>query len=107
MGDYMILYKWVTPMEDPPSIINSMIAMAMWGEDPNPMLGARLPKTLMAVSMIAVPFMLIPKPIIKLVQHRAQKRAARARAPVQGRGIGRPHVAVSDEEVHALAEKTE
>lgn len=24
--DYMILYKWVTPMRDPPSIINSMIA---------------------------------------------------------------------------------
>lgn len=23
--DYMILYKWVTPMREPPSIINSMI----------------------------------------------------------------------------------
>ena len=25
--DYMILFKWVTALEEPPSIINSMIAM--------------------------------------------------------------------------------
>jgi len=73
--DYMILYKWVNTMDNPPSIINSMIAMAMWTKDDNPMLGESLPKILMAITMLSVPFMLIPKPIIKLMQHRAQQRA--------------------------------
>jgi len=68
--DYMILYKWVNAMDNPPSIINSMIAMAMWGEDTNPMLGATLPKVLMAVCMLSVPCMLIPKPLVKYLQHR-------------------------------------
>ena len=35
--DYMILYKWVTPMDPAPSIINSMIAMASFADDPNGM----------------------------------------------------------------------
>merc|ERR1719487_854201 len=30
--DFMILYKWVTPMDNPPSIINSLICMAMGQE---------------------------------------------------------------------------
>jgi len=72
--DYMILYKWVTPLAEPPSIINSMIAMAMWTEDSNPMLGAELPRLLMAVSMLTVPIMLIPKPIVKFMQHKARTR---------------------------------
>merc|ERR1719487_424967 len=46
--DYMILYKWVTPMADPPSIINSLIAMGMWQTDSAPMFGHALPKMLMA-----------------------------------------------------------
>lgn len=71
--DYMILYKWVTPMEpNPPSIINSLISMAMWTEDVNPMLGASLPRLLMAISIIAVPFMLIPKPVILYMQHQRE-----------------------------------
>merc|ERR1719247_151130 len=62
--DYMILYKWVTPMDDPPSIINSLIAMGMWQRDSSPMFGSELPKMLMAVTMLTVPWMLIPKPVI-------------------------------------------
>jgi len=76
--DYMILYKWVTAMDNPPSIINSMIAMAMWGEDSNPMFGASLPRVLMAVCMLSVPCMLIPKPLIKLMQHQDMPRLRRA-----------------------------
>jgi V-type H+-transporting ATPase subunit a len=34
--DFMILYKWVTPMDNPPSIINSLICMAMGSEDKAP-----------------------------------------------------------------------
>mmetsp|Transcript_60124 Transcript_60124/g.158159 ORF Transcript_60124/g.158159 Transcript_60124/m.158159 type:complete len:864 (-) Transcript_60124:297-2888(-) len=112
--DYMILYKWVTPMDNPPSIINSMIAMAMWQEDPNPMLGASLPKMLMGMAIFAVPFMLIPKPLIKLYQHKAKVELSRsggsgghraggpAGPGAGGHGIGR-HMPLGDnEDVEAL-----
>eukprot|EP00438_Fugacium_kawagutii_P003611 Skav221988 [mRNA] locus=scaffold4787:24791:34067:- [translate_table: standard] len=33
--DYMILFKWVTPMRDPPSIINSMIAAGQAQSQPS------------------------------------------------------------------------
>mmetsp|Transcript_79796 Transcript_79796/g.258535 ORF Transcript_79796/g.258535 Transcript_79796/m.258535 type:complete len:839 (+) Transcript_79796:146-2662(+) len=100
--DYMILYKWVTPMPNPPSIINSLIAMAMWGEDSNPMLGAELPRILMAVSMLAVPFMLIPKPLIRLWQHNKEVAARSSRGHGgMGGGSGR-HAPVIDEEACPL-----
>jgi len=108
--DYMILYKWVTPMDNPPSIINSMIAMAMWQEDPNPMLGPTLPRMLMALAICAVPVMLIPKPIILLMQHKAKVQENRSGGRPGGpggpgaanHGIGR-HMPLSDQEdVEAL-----
>lgn len=72
--DLMIMYKWVTPMEDPPSIINSLICMGMGplgqGEK-NPMFGAALPSWLMMFSVLSVPCMLIPKPLILWKQHQA------------------------------------
>jgi len=70
--DYMILYKWVTFMDNPPSIINSLIAMGMWQTDPNPMFGNGLPRMLMAISMITVPWMLIPKPVILWMRSKDQ-----------------------------------
>lgn len=70
--DFMILYKWVNVIDDSPSIINSLIAMAMWGEDVNPMLGPTLPRLLMGLSMLTVPLMLIPKPLILYMRHRRQ-----------------------------------
>jgi len=56
-----------------PSIINSLIAMGMWQEDPDAMLGESLPRKLMLLTMLTVPWMLIPKPIILLMQHRAKQ----------------------------------
>merc|ERR1711865_432452 len=35
--DFMILYKWVTPLDNPPSLINSLIAMAMQQQDDAPL----------------------------------------------------------------------
>jgi V-type H+-transporting ATPase subunit a len=70
--DYMILYKWVTPMANPPSIINSMIAMGMWQEDPYPMFGIGIVRQLMMATMITVPLMLFPKPIIQYYMHSAE-----------------------------------
>jgi len=64
--DFMILYKWVTPMDNPPSIINSLICMAMGGEDPAPLYAEAkmLQSVLFAITVLTVPFMLIPKPFI-------------------------------------------
>jgi len=73
--DFMILYKWVTPMDNPPSIINSMIAMGMFGHDDNPMFGEALPFWLMVTSICAVPIMLLPKPFILRAQHAAKAQS--------------------------------
>merc|ERR1719421_1205359 len=64
--DYMVLYKWVTPMPNPPSIINSMICMAMGQEDKMPLFAGAigLSQLLMLLSVASVPVMLIPKPLI-------------------------------------------
>jgi len=70
--DFMILYKWVTHMDNPPSIINSLIAMGMFQEDENPMFGNAIPFWLMVTSVCAVPIMLLPKPFILRSQHAAK-----------------------------------
>merc|ERR1712007_294766 len=71
--DYMILYKWVTPMDNPPSIINSLIAMGMWQDDSNPMFGMGLVRVLMALTMLTVPMMLIPKPVVLAMRKKEMK----------------------------------
>lgn len=70
--DYMIVYKWVTPMPDPPGIINALICMGMFQHDRNPMFGESLPQLLMTITGLTVPFMLIPKPFLLWKQHQAQ-----------------------------------
>ena len=69
--DVMILYKWVYPMDQPPSIINSLICMAMGQKDNFPLWdgSVELAQSLMKYTVIAVPFMLFPKPFIILYQH--------------------------------------
>merc|ERR1711972_367972 len=61
--DYMILYKWTNPVEAMPSIINSLICMAMGQEDKAPLWdgSVELSKTLMLFTVISIPWMLIPK----------------------------------------------
>jgi len=95
--DYMILHKWVNPIDDPPSIINAMISMGMFTADPNPMFGSGLPTFMMVLTMLSVPILLVPKPAIKLMQHKAQVREMERIAAGQGhghglagRGMGRP-----------------
>jgi len=83
--DYMILYKWVTPLANPPSIINSLICMAMNQPDIAPMFNPNIPKMLMVVTLLTVPWMLIPKPMILLMRHRAEVRQTGQRRQ-QGRG---------------------
>merc|ERR1712048_1251715 len=88
--DYMILFKWtnkipqvndVTPAwsgahaNGPPSIINSLICMAMFTDDTSPLWegSGDFAHSLMSYAVIAVPFMLFPKPFILLFQHNAKK----------------------------------
>jgi len=105
--DYMILYKWVMPMDNPPSIINSMIAMAMWGEDPNPMFGMSLPRLLMVVTVLSVPVMLFPKPIFLAMRHKAQQRHNDVRLYGSVRGVSSGHLPLGDEEAQRCGEEEE
>eukprot|EP00746_Dinoflagellata_sp_MGD_P146156 gnl/MRDRNA2_/MRDRNA2_78674_c0_seq1.p1 gnl/MRDRNA2_/MRDRNA2_78674_c0~~gnl/MRDRNA2_/MRDRNA2_78674_c0_seq1.p1 ORF type:complete len:831 (-),score=151.11 gnl/MRDRNA2_/MRDRNA2_78674_c0_seq1:32-2524(-) len=70
--DFMILYKWVTPMENPPSIINSLICMVIGSPDKAPLysVAVRVQTYLLAATALSVPLMLIPKPIILYIQHK-------------------------------------
>eukprot|EP00451_Oxyrrhis_marina_P001708 CAMPEP_0204251628 /NCGR_PEP_ID=MMETSP0468-20130131/431_1 /ASSEMBLY_ACC=CAM_ASM_000383 /TAXON_ID=2969 /ORGANISM="Oxyrrhis marina" /LENGTH=797 /DNA_ID=CAMNT_0051224943 /DNA_START=61 /DNA_END=2454 /DNA_ORIENTATION=- len=73
--DYMILYKWVTPMDQPPMLINTLICMGLGQKDPMPLYdgqSAVQPK-LMILTALAVPWILIPKPIILYLKHKASK----------------------------------
>jgi len=74
--DFMILYKWVTPMPNPPNIINSLICMAMQSEDPNPLFAgaSQLSTYLMLGTVLTVPVMLFPKPFILLYMHKQQQK---------------------------------
>jgi len=70
--DFMIVYKWVTPMAAPPSIINSLIAMTMQQPDSEPLWpGAiEVSATMVTLTMLAVPIIMIPKPLILLFKHK-------------------------------------
>lgn len=76
--DFMILYKWVHPINDPPSIINSLICMAMGQQDFNPLWdgSVELAQTLMMYTVLAVPVMLFPKPLILLFLHNRNAKPA-------------------------------
>merc|ERR1719235_1617130 len=75
--DYMILYKWVTPMDNPPSIINSLICMAMGQEDKAPLYQGAIgvSQFLMFLSILSVPVMLIPKPLVLYIRHQSGSNA--------------------------------
>jgi len=72
--DYMILYKWVTPMENPPSIINSLICMAMGQEDKMPLYSGAIgvSQILMTMTVLSIPVMLIPKPLVLYLQNQSR-----------------------------------
>ncbi len=76
--DAMILYKWTHPIDNPPSIINSLICMAMGQQDFFPLWdgSVELAQTLMKYTVCAVPIMLFPKPFILLWQHNKSKKAS-------------------------------
>jgi len=82
--DFMILYKWVEPEfpAGPPSVINSLIVMAMGGEDKQPLWdgSTAVMKNLMTLTVLVVPLMLFPKPFILLAQHKKQEKKKKMKA---------------------------
>lgn len=72
--DYMILYKWTTPLDTPPSLINSLIAMAMGQVDNAPLWdgAVALEGQLMKYTMISVPWLLFPKIIVLYIKEKAK-----------------------------------
>ena len=78
--DWMIMYKWVTPIDSDaalsgaPGIINTMITMGLGTDDKNPLyLGQKdVQSLLMKITMWSVPLMLIPKPVILWLQNRSK-----------------------------------
>lgn len=90
---FQILYKWVTALADPPSIINSMISMGMvFVADSNPMFGDVWPFRLMMITLATIPVMLFPKPVFLYMKFKTW------RTPSRRGGRGRAHHPVSDEE---------
>jgi len=73
--DFLIMYKWVNPVETQPSIINSLICMGLGQEDKALMfdsatdVGAKC----MFYVAICVPIMWLPKPLILLFQNSGKK----------------------------------
>jgi len=74
--DWLVLYKWVHVVPAAPSIINSLICMAMGQEDKNPMYegSVEMSKTGFLFTLASVPMMLFFKPFILLSMHNAQKK---------------------------------
>jgi V-type H+-transporting ATPase subunit a len=81
--DYMIVFKWTHVIEGegtngPPSIINSLICMAMFQTDAQPLWGGAgdFAHNLMTAAACAVPIMLFPKPFILRSMHNSKTPGA-------------------------------
>merc|ERR1719487_42270 len=74
--DWMILYKWAHPIDNPPSIINSLICMAMDQEDKFPIYegSVETSKFFYKLTLLSVPLMLFFKPFILKSQHEAMEK---------------------------------
>eukprot|EP00929_Paragymnodinium_shiwhaense_P117143 TRINITY_DN8739_c1_g2_i1.p1 TRINITY_DN8739_c1_g2~~TRINITY_DN8739_c1_g2_i1.p1 ORF type:complete len:811 (-),score=226.56 TRINITY_DN8739_c1_g2_i1:324-2756(-) len=75
--DWMILYKWTHPIDNPPSIINSLICMAMGQEDHQPIYEGSVETSMLlyTLTLLSVPLMLFFKPFI--LKNKAAKLQAR------------------------------
>merc|ERR1719498_471724 len=85
--DFMVVYKWVNAMDAPPGIINSLICMAMgpmgvgqtdefplWPGANGGMSSVDLSGILMNLAMLSVPWLLLPKPILLVIQNSMSKK---------------------------------
>jgi V-type H+-transporting ATPase subunit a len=81
--DWMIMYKWVTPMESPPGLIDTMITMMLgFGEVRTELYSGQesVQKWLVKIIILCVPIILIPKPAILWFNHWRTQSRRRARS---------------------------
>ncbi|EEQ98629.1 vacuolar proton translocating ATPase 116 kDa subunit A isoform, putative [Perkinsus marinus ATCC 50983] len=90
--DWMIMYKWVTPVtQDPtlngaPSLINTLISFGLGQADKQPLYAGQftIQKWFMIIILLSLPLMLLPKPIIISIERSYKaKKAARQAAIAQ------------------------
>ncbi|CAD7941089.1 unnamed protein product [Amoebophrya sp. A120] len=76
--DFMIMYKWVTPLDNPPSLINSLISMAMHQPDPAPLWDGSiaLEGALFGMTLLSVPWLLFPKMVVLYYRSKAHEEHA-------------------------------
>merc|ERR1712048_39014 len=117
--DYMIIYKWthVIPYEDdgllkgPPSIINSLICMAMqtpnaqplW-DDPSWGSSDSNAAMLMLCTVASVPLLLFPKPLIEMLKQKSAKKNADSEGL---EGDDEEHHDISEIFIHQIIETIE
>mmetsp|Transcript_93663 Transcript_93663/g.214244 ORF Transcript_93663/g.214244 Transcript_93663/m.214244 type:complete len:402 (-) Transcript_93663:211-1416(-) len=84
--DWMIMYKWVLPIEqmpasDRPSILNTMITMFMAQDNKQPLYDGQdgFQNILLLILVCCVPMMLIPKPILLWQAFQRKQLAAQVR----------------------------
>jgi len=118
--DYMIVYKWthVIPYEEapdglkgPPSIINSLICMAMQTPNGNPLWNDPYwgksddnASWLMLATVASVPLLLFPKPLIEMVKQKSAKKSGDAEA---ADGDHEEHHDISEIFIHQIIETIE
>jgi len=86
--DFMILYKWVYPIDAPPGIINSLICMAMgpmgvgqtdefplWHGEGGSWSSVKLSTFLMNLAVLSVPWLLFFKPLCLKIEHGKAEQA--------------------------------
>jgi len=111
--DFMILYKWTHVIEGPgthgpPSIINSLICMAMFQTDAQPLWNGSgdFAHHLMMAAAAAVPIMLFPKPFILRHLNNSKKEGA-ADEETGGHGHGHGEFEFGEVFIHQIIETIE
>ncbi|KAH7827467.1 putative ATPase V0 [Monocercomonoides exilis] len=97
---FMIIYKWMTPVEghEKPMLIRAMINMFL-------SIGQTLPKEerlfegqemvqliLVIVAVVSIVWLLVPKPIVKIIQHRNDSKKKESKRVGSGDSLKQPGV---------------
>jgi V-type H+-transporting ATPase subunit a len=111
--DWMIIYKWVMPPTTNPSLINSMISMGLGQADKDPLYEGQpyVQGWLMTLTVISVPWLLLPKPIILYLQNAMKgNKVADEEAPAShggGHGHGHGEFNIAEIVIHQVIETIE
>jgi V-type H+-transporting ATPase subunit a len=102
--DFMIMYKWVNVIPTPPSLINSLIAMAMFQDDPNPLFpgSPAFASKLMCCALVSVPWLLIPKTVVMYIESKKHAAHALAHPKLDGQEEEDEHPEFAEEAIEQI-----